>query len=70
MSKYQIQGADLAGFEVAGYRQDDGKFYLESGVTLEEMPEELELLGNTYTLEDIRYYAKEEKGTFFNAFYV
>lgn len=44
----------LAGFDLAGQRKSDGKLYAYiSKSVIDEWPNELELMGNTYTLENI-----------------
>lgn len=44
----------LAGFDLAGRRDADGKLHAYLGEsTLDEWPQEVTLCGNTYTLEDV-----------------
>lgn len=70
MSKYIVDSDDLAGFDLCGYYRNN-KHYMESGRILDDLPAELEMLGQTYTLEYIKYETNvQDKGQYFNAVYV
>ena len=44
----------LAGFDLAACRKDDGKLHSYLGEsTIEDFPDEIEMFGNTYTLENV-----------------
>jgi hypothetical protein len=46
----------LAGFDLAGRRLPNGKleaYYSGEGCVIDDWPEEIELFGNTYTLEEV-----------------
>ena len=45
-------GDFLAGFELCGIRLSNGTLASE-GTVIDEWPEEIEIFGNTYTLEEI-----------------
>jgi len=68
--EYAIHGQDLAGFELCGWQLADGSIQLESGSFIAKWPKEVELLGNTYTLEDVMDSDSDDKGRIFqNAIY-
>ena len=55
--QYVAKKGDLAGFDLIGRRQDDGSIRLGArgeGEALPDWPEEVELLGNVYTLEEVK----------------
>lgn len=63
---YQLRGEDLAGFDLYGERNDDGTITLghtEPKLTLPDFPDEVEVLGNVYTLECIRWNTRYDDGT-------
>lgn len=45
----------MAGFDLAGKRLPSGKLesFLSDGTLLDDWPQEVELFGNTYTLEEV-----------------
>ena len=45
----------VAGFDLAGKRLPNGKLesFLSDGALLDDWPQEVELFGNTYTLEEV-----------------
>ena len=54
---YQVKLSDIAGFDVLGTRLPSGKIRLGfdgQGDVLDDFPEEIELVGTTYTLEYIK----------------
>lgn len=51
---YAATKEDIAGLDLIGHRQDDGSITLGSGVNLPAFPEEVEIAGATFTLEDVR----------------
>jgi len=69
-TEYRAHKEDLAGFDLFGYYRD-GRYHMPSGAILDELPEELEFLDNTYTLEEMVWGREVKgKGQFFNAVYV
>lgn len=64
-ASYKLRGIDLAGFDIYGERQDDGKILIgHSGETLllDAFPQEVEVLGYTFELEFIRENGKDDSG--------
>jgi hypothetical protein len=55
MDHFQLQPQDLAGFELAGIRQPDGRVTLmgRERRTIEGWPESITLLEVTYKLENV-----------------
>ena len=55
---YHIKPQHLAGFDLIGIRLPDGRISLgadkDSSEIRDDFPEEVSLLGNTYTLENIK----------------
>jgi len=55
---YQPKPDDLAGFDLVGFRQPDGRVYLGeeggAGTNLPDFPAEVEMLGKVYTLEEVK----------------
>jgi len=69
--EYAIHGQDVAGFDLCGWKLKDGSIQLESGSIIAKWPSEVELLGNTYTLEEVSGNEPDEQGRIFqNAMYV
>lgn len=57
--KFELKPGDIAGFELYGERQADGTILVGTPPVgnrrrLEDFPETIELLGMTYTLEEVR----------------
>jgi len=68
---YALHGQDLAGFDLCGWQLKDGSIELASGSFIAKWPKEVELLGNTYTLEEISSEKLDDQGRIFqNAMYV
>ena len=63
MNAYKPGPYEIAGFDLYAERQDDGTLLIGFGEVkprLTDFPAEVELLGATYTLEDVR---KNSPGT-------
>ena len=68
---YTINRQDLAGFDLCGWLLKDGSIQLESGSIIAKWPKEVELLGNTYTFEEVTGCEPDAEGRIFqNAIYV
>ena len=68
---YALHGQDLAGFDLCGWKLADGSIELASGSTIAKWPKEVEMLGNTYTLEEVSGDVLMDDGRIFqNAMYV
>ena len=54
MSNFEVERYELAGFDLAGRRQEDGtiKLYLTDRV-IDDWPKEITFHGPTYTLEKV-----------------
>ena len=68
----QKLGKALAGITLCAYKRDDGVMTDYFGVPLmvDEFPQEIEILGKTFTLEDVSEESVHpEKGLFYNAEY-
>jgi hypothetical protein len=62
---------DIAGFDIAGWLQEDGTIILTSSKeVLTEIPQEIELNKMTYTYEQMFKFAITEQGQFINLQYV
>jgi hypothetical protein len=46
---------EIAGFQLYGHKQPDGKIKLGSGRIVDEFPKEAEVCGTVYTLEFVTY---------------
>lgn len=69
--EYAIHGQDVAGFDLCGWLLRDGTIELASGSVIARWPSEVELLGNTYTLEEIKGDQEDNQGRIFqNVMYV
>ncbi len=53
---YTLKRSELAGFDVIGYRQADGTIKLgsQNGTQLDDFPDEIELNGNVFALEEVK----------------
>lgn len=56
MKEYEPKPWEVAGFEIIGYRQEDGSIRLgnDGGTHLPDFPKEVKAFGIVYCLEDVR----------------
>lgn len=52
----------LAGFDLTAEQHENGMLVSNSGASISEFPEEITLLGNTFTLEYVEQIGNTEEG--------
>jgi len=73
--EFEVRNGEMAGFDLGGYRQPNGTVRILgteiNDRIIPDWPEEIYLMGCTYTLEDIKeaQYADPENGRWENAVY-